>query len=322
MGLHRDGTHLGLDPLETHVRRLIWYQLCFLDIRTCEAQGPQPSIRQEDFDTLLPLSMNDEAVHPVGPPPTSQDGHWTEMTFSLIRFECHEMQRKLFVARERLQRGIIDLNSIMRDIRSFEEYMAHKYDHLIDERVPLQKCAALVKSFMMTRFYVMILHRYNGSVEKPMPERLQKTLLDMATLNQEIGVALDSDPDIASWEWYTGAYNQYQTTFLLITHLLVFPDDEHADRIWKCADFVFDTDPDTNREQKCWELMTTLQRKSAAYHMLRETKAPPVAMNWPYLGQGHDIQSLKAEVPGIEVLGDIWADFDWVSYFRIHPYFD
>lgn len=48
MGLHRDGQTYGMNPLETHVRRLIWYQLCFLDIRTCEAQGPRPTIRRDE----------------------------------------------------------------------------------------------------------------------------------------------------------------------------------------------------------------------------------------------------------------------------------
>lgn len=60
MGLHRDGTEYGLGPVETHVRRMIWYQLCFLDIRTCEAQGPRPGIREEEFDTQMPVSLASE----------------------------------------------------------------------------------------------------------------------------------------------------------------------------------------------------------------------------------------------------------------------
>ena len=31
-------------------------QLCFLDIRTCEATGPRPQIHKEDYDTRLPLN--------------------------------------------------------------------------------------------------------------------------------------------------------------------------------------------------------------------------------------------------------------------------
>lgn len=94
MGLHRDGSAYGMNPLETHVRRLVWYQLCFLDIRTCEAQGPRPSMRREEFDTKLPLNVNDIDLHATGKVPTAAD-HWTDATFCLMRFEINEMMRTI-----------------------------------------------------------------------------------------------------------------------------------------------------------------------------------------------------------------------------------
>lgn len=94
MGLHRDGQTYGMNPLETHVRRLVWYQLCFLDIRTCEAQGPRPTIRRDEFDTKLPLNVNDIDLHATGKAPTAAD-HWTDATFCLMRFEINEMMRTI-----------------------------------------------------------------------------------------------------------------------------------------------------------------------------------------------------------------------------------
>lgn len=94
MGLHRDGEEYGLTPLETHVRRVIWNQLCFLDIRTCEAQGPRPVIRREEYDTRLPLNCDDtEVTHENAPDPDSCAGRWTPITLPLIRFEINEMMR-------------------------------------------------------------------------------------------------------------------------------------------------------------------------------------------------------------------------------------
>lgn len=84
MGLHRDGSHYGLDPVEIHVRRLIWYQLCWLDIRTCEASGPRPQIRKEDFDTRFPLNVNDVDLESSNPP-TRDAECWTDMTFTRMR---------------------------------------------------------------------------------------------------------------------------------------------------------------------------------------------------------------------------------------------
>ena len=50
----------SLTPLQRHVRSLLWYQICFLDFKTAEAQGPHPSIRADDFDIALPLNVDDD----------------------------------------------------------------------------------------------------------------------------------------------------------------------------------------------------------------------------------------------------------------------
>ena len=106
MGLHRDGQAYGLTPLETHVRCLVWHQLCFLDIRTCEAQGPKPAIRREDYDTKLPINCDEEALTHAVEPPEPAD-HWTSNTMALIRFEINEMMRIIWLDRRRLVLGQI-----------------------------------------------------------------------------------------------------------------------------------------------------------------------------------------------------------------------
>lgn len=100
MGLHRDGDAHGLTPLDTHVRRLMWHQLCFLDIRTCEAQAQQggllrPVIRREDYDTKLPLRCDEaEITHEAAPSAAAPNcRRWTANTLPVVRFEINEMMR-------------------------------------------------------------------------------------------------------------------------------------------------------------------------------------------------------------------------------------
>ncbi|KAI9053356.1 hypothetical protein LZ554_002315 [Drepanopeziza brunnea f. sp. 'monogermtubi'] len=145
MGLHRDGQTYGMNPLETHVRRLVWHQLCFLDIRTCEAQGPRPTIRRDEFDTKLPLNVNDTDLQCTGNAPVGAD-QWTDVTFSLIRFEINEMIRTIWIDRPRIERRKISLTAVLSKIETFRSNMAARYDHLIDESIPLQKCAKIVKA--------------------------------------------------------------------------------------------------------------------------------------------------------------------------------
>ena len=62
MGLHRDGSHYGLHPVETEVRRRIWAQIRMLDLRTAEELGCEPTIVEGSYDTSLPIDIPDESL--------------------------------------------------------------------------------------------------------------------------------------------------------------------------------------------------------------------------------------------------------------------
>jgi hypothetical protein len=282
MGLHRDGESYGLNPLETHVRRLIWHQLCFLDIRTCEAQGPRPTIRRDDFDTKLPLNVDDVDLHLSGKPPSGVD-RWTDATFTIIRFEANEMMRTIWVDRPRIERRKISLTAVLSKIETFRRNMAAKYDHLIDERIPLHCCARMVKSLLLARLHIMTLHRYHNSVTQIMPERLRQIMLTSGTILLENSVALETMPEVQQWKWYVGAYHQYHVAFLLLLEVFFYPNRKEADRIWPCLDYVFETDRSEKRDVKARKILRELQEKTAVYQEMRKMRAPP-SMN-KHLGQ-------------------------------------
>ncbi|KUJ22253.1 uncharacterized protein LY89DRAFT_704043 [Mollisia scopiformis] len=275
MGLHRDGQTYGMNPLETHVRRLVWHQLCFLDIRTCEAQGPRPTIRRDEFDTKLPLNVNDIDLHATGKAPVGAD-RWTDSTFCLIRFEVNEMMRTIWVDRPRIERRKISLTAVLSKIETFRANMAAKYDHLIDDRIPLQKCAKIVKALLLSRLHIMVLHRYHNSVVAPMPDRLRNIMLASGTTTVETAVALETLPEVKPWVWYVGAYQQYHTAFLLLMEVYVYPQRKEADRIWACLDYIFETNPAEPRRLKGKKILSELQQKTAVYQSMRGMRAPTV----------------------------------------------
>ncbi|KAI6713687.1 fungal specific transcription factor domain-containing protein, partial [Diplocarpon mali] len=273
MGIHRDGLNYGMNPLETHVRRLVWHQLCFLDIRTCEAQGPRPTIRRDEFDTKLPLNANDIDIRPDGKAPVGLD-MWTDATFSLIRFEINEMIRTIWIDRPRIERRKISLTAVLSKIETFRRNMAAKYDHLIDDRVPLQRCAKLVKALLMSRLQIMVLHRYHNSVVAPMPDRLRNILLSAGTVTLETAVTLETRPELRPWSWYGGAYQQYHIAFLLLMEVYIYPQRKEAERIWNCLDYIFETDTTETRREKGKRILQELQRKTAVYQSMRGMRAP------------------------------------------------
>lgn len=273
MAIHRDGETYGLNPLECHVRRLIWHQLCFLDIRTAEAQGPRPRIRHDEYDTKLPLNVDDIHIHPTGPPPVAVD-RWTDVTLSNIRFECNEMMRTIWVDRQRVERRKLSLTALLGKIETFRKNMAAKYDHLIDERIPVEKAGKLIKSLMMSRFMVMVLHRYHNSAAAPMPDRLKELLITNGTNSLECAIALETEPDLRPWAWYCGAYQQYHTAFLLLIEIYLYPNRKEADRIWKCLDYIFETEQSLPREEKGRIILTQMKEKTGVYQEMRKMRAP------------------------------------------------
>ncbi|KAF1928883.1 uncharacterized protein M421DRAFT_92014 [Didymella exigua CBS 183.55] len=94
------------------VRRLVWHQICFLDLRTCEATEPRPQIRTEDYDTCLPLNIDDIDLDRAEHSDRSIDTEtgrtcFTDMTTTRMRFECYDMHHYLLDAS-----NVIDWNEI------------------------------------------------------------------------------------------------------------------------------------------------------------------------------------------------------------------
>lgn len=300
MGLHRDGQTYGLDPLETQVRRLIWHQLCFLDIRTCEAQGPKPGIRRDDYDTTLPLNVEEDELTNMtwcSVPPSAASSapeKWTSNLLSIIRFEINEMMRIIWSDRRKTEMAPgrkTNLAAMLVKIESFSKRMLKKYEHLLDDQIPIQYYTKLVMNLLMHRLLAMVLHPYHTNTSNPMPDRLTNELLKSGVTIIEIAMHLEKCPVFnTQWGWYAGAYQQYQMALLLATELYYRPDGVPSngaekrdgggdsvglvDRIWRCLDYVFTLDPSLDRSQKSYMILTEIMTKTGVYMSMRKMRAP------------------------------------------------
>ncbi|KAI0880030.1 putative C6 transcription factor [Annulohypoxylon maeteangense] len=94
MGLHRDGTSLGLSPFETEMRRRLWFQLVHMDFRIADVMGARPSLDLLCGDTKPPLNVEDDDLYPdmVDPPPEREG--ITAITLCVMRCDLLETLRK------------------------------------------------------------------------------------------------------------------------------------------------------------------------------------------------------------------------------------
>ena len=276
MGLHRDGSIYGLSPIETHVRRLVWFQLCFLDMRTCESSGPRPQIRTRDeggFDTKFPLNIDEEEL--LLPNPPKEDAkRWTDVTIFLIRMRANEVQRLIWQERPKVEQQKTTITAVLGKLQRARLELDAKFMPLIDESIPVQSLGKHVYHIVTDRWHISFLHRYHNSVAHRMPDRLRQLILTSGTSQVEHSIILDTRPTLAPWRWYSGALQQYHTAVLLLSEIYAFPMRKEADRIWNCLDYVFDIPTSLNRDQKAKLVLNELANRMKAYHSLRKTRAP------------------------------------------------
>ncbi|KAF1936018.1 fungal-specific transcription factor domain-containing protein [Clathrospora elynae] len=280
IGIHRlsHSSANSLTPLQRHVRSLLWYQICFLDFKTAEAQGPHPSIRSDDFDIALPLNVDDD-VFEFGTPrwqqhPTSTNG-WTDVTLSLIRYECNEMHRFIFRGRMEMDRKRITLHDLRARVEARKRLIQAKYLQYLDASVPIQRYAGLVATLLTSRCDTMLLYRHlpqtpSLSPRSPSENRLRDVLLTAALTTLEIGATLDTLPSLSSWAWYSTTYQQYHAVLLLLTELYRTPDVlQEKERMATIIDHVFGHCYGVGVRERCGDLLGMVKGNLEAFYLLK-----------------------------------------------------
>lgn len=271
MGLHRDGTLYNMTPVETQVRRMIWHQLCFLDLRSCEATGPRPQIRPDDYDTKYPWNVDDGDL--VGDGAMTEDrDRWTDATFCRIRAEVQEMRRKVFYDIVAIDKKKKSLTSVLVKVQRFITSLKERFLPTIDTSVPFQRLGGLVLETMTKGLHLQILHRYLFSTTQRMPDRLRQVLIEAGLAQMETCVEWETSPDLAQWAWYRGAFNQYHAGLLLLVEVYAYPMRKEATRIWKCLDYIFEIPPHLSPKQKAELVLTDLRERMETFHQMRKIK--------------------------------------------------
>ncbi|KAF2024433.1 fungal-specific transcription factor domain-containing protein [Setomelanomma holmii] len=278
IGIHRlsHSSASSLTPLQRQIRSLLWYQICFLDFKTAEAQGPHPSIRSDDFDIALPLNVDDDAFE-FGSPhwkqnPTSISG-WTDVTLSLIRYECNEIHRFIFRGRIEMDRKRITLHDLRARVEARKRQIQSKYLQYLDASQPIQRYAGLVATLLMARCDSMLLYRHLPQTSlQPRSDsenRLRDVLLSAALTTLEIGATLDTLPSLSSWAWYSTTYQQYHAVLLLLTELYRTPDLPRKERMATIIDHIFGHCYGVGVRERCSDLLWTVKENLEAFYVMK-----------------------------------------------------
>lgn len=213
LGLHRDGTKLGLCPFDTEMRRRLWWQICVIDVRAAEDHGHDPSILEQSFDTEFPLSINDTDINPDSETlPTPREGV-SELTFSLIRYEICALTRALqYVPPGRSDnktqgwtpRTTASLTLEQKEslIKECADRLERKYLQYCTDAGPLYWVAATVARLIIAKMNLIIYYPLSRpSQPQTLPQDIKDRLFMTSIEIMEYSRALQFEGTTRKWGW-------------------------------------------------------------------------------------------------------------------------
>lgn len=238
MGLHRDGTTFGLKPFDTELRRRLWWHICLLDMRSSEFHGYEPIVRDDVFDTKVPLNINDNDITPhMTEIPQEHEGY-TQMTFCLIRCEAMKAGWKVGYASlsprstATAVRGDGELNAQELKTRLEERYLRY-----CDESVPFILFTSKVAQLIVARTGLIVdfpRKQRDAYASAAIRDRLFSSSMEVLELSSFIL----TNSSISKWTWHSKAHIQWHAVIFVLSEICSRPASPECDQAWEFINTV------------------------------------------------------------------------------------
>lgn len=245
LGLHRDGTKLGLSIFETEQRRRLWWQLVVLDKRISEMTGSAiTALSSSRTDSRLPLNVNDTDLHPQTKEISTVATGLTEMTFSLTRIEFTiatapssiRPNPSIFKAQckdSNPSAATRDGNtSLFHNIEEYCNHIESRYISHCDSRIPIQHFTLLTARMSLHKLRVIdfMCRRIPTS---QLPEKERDTLFLTAVQMVEYDNTIYTTESLRGFLWSTHYQAAMPGYTYLVSELQHRTTGELCERAWE-----------------------------------------------------------------------------------------
>ena len=242
MGLHRDGTSIGLSLFETEIRRRVWWRLTALDGQSAELCGAGLSVGSSHYDSKWPLNVNDSDLSPnMSALPPEHEGP-TEMIFCGSRDEIG-LFLKNAKANGKWTEIAIDKSSVGENdnhLDELETLIKQKYLQFCDPSVPLHLFASITgeATIMALRLVARHPRKYpQGGIEMSSKERDEVFWLCLQVLDYyNLMMRTES---IQRFLWNVNVQFQWHAFIILANELQLRPEDDHTRDAWSKIEELF-----------------------------------------------------------------------------------
>lgn len=249
MGLHRDGSHFGLGPFETEMRRRLWWALLVLDLRSAEELGSDLIIGEIMYDTQMPSNINDADISPTTVEfPEPREGRSDTATV-LVRYEICNLARRLVRASSAAvtmcpKAGSMTLADRERTLLDVYQRVETKFlKQTLSDNEPLYWMAAVVARVIMAKMCLVIYQPmlFPGS-EYQLSEDIRQRIYVSAIEIIEYSHILNKDNRCRQFRWLFLTYTNWHAIAYTLVETCSRPWSALVERGWEALN-GYERDP-------------------------------------------------------------------------------
>ncbi|KAJ5727903.1 C6 transcription factor [Penicillium malachiteum] len=319
IGLHRDGKHFKLPPLECEIRRRLWWILYTTDARMAEDHGITIAEQGYRSDTELPANIDDQNLLKTATEPIESQPHWTEMSFQLIIAEVNKSWYEVAQATAKTHEPS-DPEQLLAQLKTtlYEKYTQHG-----DLDIPIQRMGMMLADVLVAKREVhlrqKLLHAQGANSAAVGSTEATRELLRMASNALNLGLRMYQDELLHGFRWLSSTYTQFHLLTYILWHLCVHPTDPYVDEAWHNVNMHFELvehDPSWPDPGAKWPMLVQLRAKALRIRNAHVQPVQSVTATGIEHREGPSVGFVDDAIQGLEIPLDI-EDFDlsWSEFF-------
>lgn len=246
IGLHKDGSKLGLSVFETEIRRRTWWRILVTDSTIGHMAGCE-SFAIYVADTKTPSNLDDSALDPDMKELPVESSGATEMIFCLM---CYDLGMWLYKHAERktstfdgywasLNSSSIALDKKDRMIDELEHMFQSRYLNYCDSSIPLHLMTQLVARSVIavTRLRAHHPRQYQENGQE-MPQSERNLLFGYCKTIVESAVLLFSTDKMLRFMWHADFHFPWEPIIVMLSELREHPIGDHVKEGWLATDRI------------------------------------------------------------------------------------
>ena len=244
MGLHRDGTYLGLSPFEVEMRRRVWWAIIVLDLRCAEENDSELAICDSLCDTKIPLNINDTDMTPTSKAQPAMRIGRSDCAAALVRYKANQLFKKLLRPfknspstshHEHMRDSSLSIDERVKLIDDTWHSLNVELLRLTDiDDNPQYLFVAIIARILISKAY-MVTCRAPGSEMVEMQEGLADQVYLIAVETIECNQRLLTNPMFKQFRWICATYFNWRPMAHVLLKLSRDPWTIQSERGWRAV---------------------------------------------------------------------------------------